>query len=198
MKRLTNVPLTDNDFINNIILTRPSLFSPSKPYPNNNNFTDPLWYHISEFIGKDYLKFLLTEIYKEPLSNLLDQLRNSPKKSRFIQHDAEDYHFFVTLWGFDCRMSEYVDQLMQKRWTKTLTVKYVNLLLEKASYRTYSEEVQQKYRNYAKPLLNHPWREVRGAFLKYNLYLEDLSNDKSVVVRKEAKRRLERLSKEVS
>lgn len=197
MKTLTNVPLSDNDYINNIILTRPSLFSPVKPYGENNNFKEPLWNHIYQNVGKDYLQFLLTEIYKESLSDLLEQLRNSPKNNRFVSYDAQDYGFFVALWTLDCRMPEYVEQIMQKRWTKTLTGKYANLLLEKTSYKTHTEKTQQKYRNYAKPLLNHPWREVRGAFTKYNLYLEELSNDKSVVVRKAAKKRLERLKKEV-
>lgn len=183
------------------MVTKPDLFS---IWPNNRlDDTDmPVYEYLHYSLAAEDYKRVLEAYYLEGFETLID---NYVKKETGIQSFRElgsrTYQRSVDNINFDVASHEgrhFLDNLVRNSvWTEELVAYFLKSPLAKWETEIYLDNliIQTKNKELLRPLIKHPWLQIRKLLASRDLFLDELKDDKSKAVRKVVETRLNELGK---
>lgn len=189
MKELQNIYITGQADIDKYLVTKPDLL---KPWPDRRSQQLTyryLVYNLEPEIYKQVLETNYSGDYDSIVNSYIQENTNKNSLHEFIKELPNHIvyqtsvevvkNFTNSLTKNDIWTKELVKMLMKSPFSKETTVGYIWNLV------SFTED-----KDLLRPLIKHPWRDIRHILATSSLFLDQLIYDKSPVVATEACKKL--------
>lgn len=188
------------------MVTKPDLFS---VWPDNHlDDTDmPVYEYLHYSLAAEDYKRVLEAYYLEGFETIIDTYVKKETGIKSFRELAPRAYRDATYarpstYKMDQtyrNVSKFIDKLIRNSvWTKELVVYFLKSPLVKWETEIYVDNIitQTKNKELLRPLVKHPWLQIRKLLASRDLFLDELKLDKSKAVRQVVETRLKELGKQ--